>query len=188
MTRRHTKSDVWAELDATDDRVAAIERLLASGVETPGTIKLWAGPTAPSGYVFLDGSTYSRVQYQPLFQALGGASSVWGLPSVDTFNVPDMRGRAPVGVGTGAGLTTRTLGGTFGAEEHVLTTAQMPAHTHPPLSPATNFIGNGTTFFVQTTAGPLGPIATPASTGSTGGGASHPNVQPSTALNFIIKT
>jgi len=49
---------------------------------------------------------------------------------VATFTVPDLRGRTPVGIGTGTGLTARTLGGAGGAETHVLTAAQMPAHAH----------------------------------------------------------
>ncbi len=186
MTRRHTKSDVWSELDATDARVAAIERLLSSGgFELPGVVKLWAGPTAPSGYVFMDGSAYSRAEFSLLFEALGGESSVWGLPDAEHFNVPDVRGRAPIGVGSGTSLTTRDLGDVFGVETHTLTVAQMPSHTHDPPLQEFNSTGFGTGRLTRSNGtGTLGNFPN----GDTGGGDSHPNVQPSVALNFIIKT
>ncbi len=47
--------------------------------------------------------------------------------------LPDMRGRAPIGAGTGAGLTARTLGTAVSSEEsHVLTAAEtaIKGHTH----------------------------------------------------------
>ena len=83
--------------------------------------------------------------YQALFNLLkasndwGNASSaVWG---TNKIKLPDFRSRAPVGVGTGASnaigtgsdsatLIVRALGDTTGAENHILTTAQIPAHLH----------------------------------------------------------
>jgi len=47
-----------------------------------------------------------------------------------TFNVPDFRGRIPVGMGSGAGLTARPLGYSFGAETVALVTAELPSHNH----------------------------------------------------------
>jgi microcystin-dependent protein len=49
-----------------------------------------------------------------------------------TFNVPDLRGQAPIGSGTGSGLTARQMGVTGGAETITLTGAQSgtSAHTH----------------------------------------------------------
>ena len=47
-----------------------------------------------------------------------------------TFNVPDFRGRIPVGMGSGAGLTARPLGYSFGAETVALATAELPSHNH----------------------------------------------------------
>jgi len=44
--------------------------------------------------------------------------------------VPDLRGRIPIGTGTGAGLSTRTLGELGGTEEITLTVPQLPTHTH----------------------------------------------------------
>lgn len=47
-----------------------------------------------------------------------------------TFNVPDFRGRIPVGKGSGAGLTARPLGYSFGAETVALATTELPSHNH----------------------------------------------------------
>jgi microcystin-dependent protein len=42
----------------------------------------------------------------------------------------DAQGRAIIGAGQGDGLTNRTLGSTGGEEEHTLTLAEMPSHSH----------------------------------------------------------
>ena len=41
-----------------------------------------------------------------------------------------MRGRAPIHWGTGAGLANVSLGQIAGEESHLLTTQEMPTHTH----------------------------------------------------------
>ena len=48
-----------------------------------------------------------------------------------TFNTPDLRGRAPIGAGTGSGLTARVLGTNYGAETVTLASSELPAHSHP---------------------------------------------------------
>jgi hypothetical protein len=100
--------------------------------EITGAMKLWPGATAPAGYLLCDGAAVSRTTYAALYSALGGASSPWGQgDGSTTFNVPDMRGRAPKGAGQGTGLTNRALGATTGTETHLLTSAEsgVPAHT-----------------------------------------------------------
>ena len=47
-----------------------------------------------------------------------------------TFNVPAMSGRAPIGSGTGSGLTARVLGTNYGAETVTLDTTSLPTHSH----------------------------------------------------------
>jgi microcystin-dependent protein len=56
-----------------------------------------------------------------------------------TFNVPDMRGRCPMGAGTGSGLTARVLGTNYGAETITLSTTEIPSHSH------TNTVSGGST-------------------------------------------
>lgn len=67
--------------------------------------------------------------------ASGGGTALRLLPfgqgdGFSTFNVPDKRGRTPVGGGTGAGLTQRNLGAQLGEENHVLTVAELAQHSH----------------------------------------------------------
>lgn len=93
-----------------------------------GSVQAYAGSTAPSGWLACDGSPVSRTTYARLFAAIG---TTWGTgDGSTTFNVPDLRGRAPIGAGTGAGLTARTLAATVGAETHTLAESELPGHTH----------------------------------------------------------
>jgi microcystin-dependent protein len=123
----------------------------------PGSIMDFAGTSAPAGFLLCDGSAVSRTTYSALFAAIG---VVWGVgDGSTTFNVPDARGRSAIGAGTGTGLTTRTVGTqNIGGETQLLTTAQIPGHTHsgttgddtPDHAHSTNFI------LVTTTAGTAG--------------------------------
>lgn len=47
-----------------------------------------------------------------------------------TFGLPDLRGRVPIGEGTGPGLSVRRLGEKGGQETVTLTVAQIPSHKH----------------------------------------------------------
>jgi microcystin-dependent protein len=94
-----------------------------------GVIEMFAGSTAPNGWLVCDGSTVSRKTYGDLFKVIGTTYGAGN--SNTTFTLPDMRGRTPIGVGQGTGLTNRTLGGTVGTENETLLSSQIPAHSHP---------------------------------------------------------
>lgn len=69
-----------------------------------GAIHLYAGLAAPSGWLSCDGSAVSRATYAELYGALGGASSPYGQgDGSSTFNLPDLRGRVPVGYAQSGG-------------------------------------------------------------------------------------
>lgn len=89
-----------------------------------GAVFEYTGATAPFGYLFCDGSSLLRSDYPALFTALGGASSEWGLPDGTHFNVPDFRGRMPVGVGTHADVST------LAANDGVAVASRRPKHQH----------------------------------------------------------
>lgn len=64
----------------------------------PGTMQMFGGTTIPDGYLLCDGREVSRTEYADLFAAIG---TTWGEGDHSTtFNVPDMREVAPVGIGT----------------------------------------------------------------------------------------
>ena len=68
-----------------------------------GSIIMWAGTAAPTGYQLCDGTAISRTTYATLFAVI---STTYGAgDTTTTFNVPDMRGFAPVGVGTSSNAT-----------------------------------------------------------------------------------
>jgi len=106
-----------------------------------GIMQMFAGSTAPSGWLICDGSTVSRRIYSDLFKVIG---TTYGAgDSNTTFTLPDMRGRFAMGAGTGTGLnssgsgaisgsaqTARTVGQWLGEETHLLTTAELASHTH----------------------------------------------------------
>ena len=93
-----------------------------------GVIEMFAGSTAPNGWLVCDGSTVSRSAYSDLFKIIGTTYGAGN--SNTTFTLPDMRGRTPIGVGTGSGLTARTLAATTGAETASLSEANLPSHAH----------------------------------------------------------
>lgn len=147
-----------------------------------GAVMPYAGSSVPTGWLECDGTAVSRTTYADLFTAI---STTWGTgDGSTTFNLPDLRGRTPIGAGTGSGLTARTLGGTGGAEEHTLNAAQMPNHTHDTItkSSATGFGSAGAV--TRANAVSDGTVAT----SSTGSGSPHNNMQPWAALKMIIKT
>ncbi len=154
--------------------------------DTPtGSIGMFAASTAPTGWLLCDGTAVSRTTYAALFAAISTAFGAGD--GSTTFNLPDLLGRVPVGSGAGSGLTSRTLGVKSGEETHVLTTAEMPGHTHNELlGGQATFLGSSGTS-VQFGAALSGDI-TPETTGSTGGGAAHNNMQPFQVVTFIIKT
>lgn len=96
-------------------------------VPVGGTI-LWPSASIPTGWLLCNGQAISRATFAALFTLLGTG---WGTgDGSTTFNIPDMRGRVPIGSGTGTGLTARALAGILGEELHQLLDTEMSSHTH----------------------------------------------------------
>lgn len=87
-----------------------------------GAIMLFAGRYTPIGWIPADGRTLKISENQPLYALYG---TRYGGDGITTFAVPDLRGRFILGPNN-----TNTIGGTGGAEQQSLTSANMPAHTH----------------------------------------------------------
>ena len=125
----------------TTDGTSTSWGAVSSGSTVPsGSLQMYAGAvtqsasagavttTAPTGWLLANGDIVSRSTYSALFTAIG---TTYGAGNGSTtFALPDMRSRVPVGVGTGSGLTARTLGGTVGAENTTLAETNLPSHTH----------------------------------------------------------
>lgn len=98
--------------------------------EPIGSVKMYAGASTPSKWLYCDGTPVSRTTYAKLFAVIG---TTYGAgDGSTTFNLPDFRGRVPVGMGKGtaADAQTRSLGYAGGTETVTLTVNQMPSHTH----------------------------------------------------------
>lgn len=146
-----------------------------------GAIMDFAGTATPTGWILCDGSSLLRAgTYAALFTAIG---TTWGSVDGTHFTVPDLRGRATIDDGTGSGLTARTVGQTGGEETHLLSTAEMPAHTHGIQSKGN--VGGATT--AQGTNGGGGPVSLDAIATSTGGGGTHNVMMPFAVVRKIIK-
>ena len=92
-----------------------------------GEVRLFPYNFAPNGWLDCDGSLLSIADYETLYALLG---TTYGGDGVNTFALPDFRGRVPIHQGTGLGLGTYVIGQKAGSESVTLTSAQMPAHNH----------------------------------------------------------
>jgi microcystin-dependent protein len=104
--------------------------LAGAVVTTPtGAVQTYAAATAPTGWLICDGSAVSRATYADLF---GVISTTFGSgDGSTTFNVPDLRGRVPVGYAPSGGhVDVSSLGGNDG----VTLANRRPKHRHTPHS------------------------------------------------------
>lgn len=101
-------------------------------VDTPaGVVSMYISGTPPSGWLICDGSAISRSTYAVLFAIIG---TTYGTgDGSTTFNLPDIRGRVPVGLGTHADVSTlNNNDGQAVANRRPKhrTTITDPGHTH----------------------------------------------------------
>ena len=73
----------------------------------PAEVKFFAGNFAPRGWAFCHGQLFTISQNTALFSLLG---TTYGGDGRTTFALPDLRGRVPIGVGQGPGISNVNLG------------------------------------------------------------------------------
>ena len=120
-----------------------------------GTILPYAGSSAPYGFLFCDGSEQEKTKYQDLYDVIGTTyNGTTALAGVNTFRIPDLRGRFGLGkdnmdnnstvptslggyVDAGGGNIDRVpdtkadiLGGDAGQSSVQLTLGNLPEHEH----------------------------------------------------------
>jgi len=158
-----------------------------------GEIRIFAGNFAPVDWAFCDGSLQSISQNPTLFSLIG---TTYGGDGVNTFALPDLRGRVPIHRGTDRQGFTYVLGQPGGVETVTLSTAQLPSHTHaaaandgtsgtPMDSPQGNY-WSGWTGGQYSVSAPAQTMSPAAVSNSTGGSSPHDNMIPFQAINFII--
>lgn len=166
-----------ADVDAAGDIVAGGVVKAGTAILSPlGSVTQWLTDTPPAGWLLCHGQAISRTTYAALFALIGTTYGAGNGSS--TFNLPDLQGRVPVGKSSDTEFNT--LGKTFGTKTHTLTIAEIPNHSHS--SPGTYNVGPG--------AGATAMVINAGVTGHTtgvGGGGAHNNIQPSIALNYIIR-
>ncbi len=156
-----------------------------------GCISIFGFNFPPRGWATCDGQLLPINQNQSLYSLLG---TTYGGDGRTSFGLPDLRGRAPMHAGSGAGLTPRALGQKLGGENVTLTTNEIPGHSHVANASSAD----------ATTGVPLGNLPAPAvapfnvygdpasltagaaAQVSGNGGGAHGNVQPYTTLNYCI--
>ena len=179
---------------AETDRVGLSAEPVLAGVD------LFAANFAPRGFSLCQGQPVQVSQQNALFALLG---TTYGGDGHTVFNLPDLRGRSPVGTGQGAGRSEYSIGDTGGTETVSLTTAEMAAHTHGlsadlPVSrsQADSRSPNGALLAQQpsgsdgvdiyATGGTGGSMAVEGTIAQRGGGQPHDNMAPYLALNYVI--
>ncbi|UZD24136.1 tail fiber protein [Algoriphagus halophytocola] len=163
---------------------------------------------APRGWALCDGSILPISSYTALFSLLG---TTYGGDGRTTFALPDLRGRAPIGMGHGPGLSLRAQGAKGGAETTTLNVTNIPSHNHSVAPSPVNASSQNATEQVPGTNGATtlaSPVASgrPAaiynnqtpdvtlntaggnvlSTGNTGGSIPFNNMEPFIAMNYVI--
>jgi len=92
-----------------------------------GTIQPFAFNFPPRGWALCNGQSMSIAQNSAMFALLG---TVYGGNGQTTFALPNLQGRMPIGMGQGPGLPNYPIGEAAGSASTVLTSNQMPTHTH----------------------------------------------------------
>jgi len=108
------------------NKINIIEDIYINSVSyTPvGSVLVYAGSSAPSGWLLCNGSEVSRTTYSKLFNIIG--TTYGGGDGTTTFNLPNLQDRIPVGKGT----TNATIGAAGGQDSVTLTTNELPTHSH----------------------------------------------------------
>ena len=145
-----------------------------------GSISLYAGSTAPTGWLICDGSAVSRITYADLYSVIG--TTYGSGDGSTTFNVPNLKGRVPVGQDTSQ-TEFDNLGEIGGSKA-------LQQHNHAIVDNSNKYVmyykGDGSGNINATIGGnSLLGGSNSEYTGNAGTGTSG-NLQPYIVLNYII--
>jgi len=154
-----------------------------------GSLLLVPYTFAPVGWAFCNGQLLPISQYDVLFSLLG---TTFGGDGVNTFGLPDLRGRTPVHVGPGF-----VLGQVGGVESVTLLANQLGPHSHGAVAsdnaqtdqtPANEELANGSLIYATHQVADPSIAMHPNSLSLTGSSQPHENLQPYQTLNWVICT
>lgn len=169
--------------------LAAMALAASGGVQaqTPylSEMRAFAFGYCPKGWALADGATLPIAQNQALYALMGVA---YGGNGQTTLQLPDLRGRTPLGQGNGYAHGQRG-----GLESTTITPAQMPTHTHALIAttaPATHATPTAGAMLAQTQNAGLYTAAAADTTltmlGSTGGGQPVSTRDPHLAITWCV--
>jgi microcystin-dependent protein len=147
-----------------------------------GDIKMSVREDNYEGWLVCDGRAISRETYSALFALIG--TTFGSGDNTTTFNLPNGKGRIPLGAQSSSGTGYYCVGNTGGAETHTLSINEMPSHDHTSNATGSSIglaqrTGFNTTTETDTSAGELDLInAATLDIYNTGGGLAHNNMQP----------
>jgi microcystin-dependent protein len=152
-------------------------------------IRIMSFQFAPRGWALCNGQLLPINQNQALFSLLG---TTYGGDGRTNFALPDLRGRAPIHMGSG-----HTLGERGGEQAHALSISELPTHVH---------VANATTAQADQNSNSAAPTRMPAQSNfsqlygpanslqamvpstlsNQGGSQAHQNMEPYLVLSFCI--
>jgi microcystin-dependent protein len=164
-----------------------------------GAIFIFAGNFAPVGYLLCQGQLLSISSNTALFSILG---TTYGGNGTTNFALPDLRGRAPIGEGSGPGLNPVVLGQSAGVQNVSILASNMPPHNHlinvstasaSLPAPTSNFIApaldrQGGNVVGYNTSATAGSTLAPTSVSVAGSGLPVSIQNPYLGINYIIAT
>ena len=168
-------------LNLMQDNIERAINAQVSGDTLPiGTLLPFTSTSTPDNWLLCDGSAISRTTYSQLFNVIGTKYGTGD--GSTTFNLPDLRGRVPVGYDS-TQTEFNSTGKTGGEKTHTLTVSEMPSHSHT-FHANLVYSGSGS----DGSGLKQGSDSRPSSTiDSTGGGNAHNNLQPYIVTRYIIK-
>ena len=158
-----------------------------------GQLMLVAFNFNPVGWQLANGQIVSISQYTALFSLLG---TYYGGNGTSNFQLPNMQGVVPIGVGQSPGLSQYFQGETGGSSTVTLLASETPNHNHTvmakpavpdALTPIGNsFADNKTGNVYTSTATPLLQMSAAALPIYSGGSQPHENMMPYLGMYWII--
>jgi microcystin-dependent protein len=168
-----------------------------------GEIRCFGFNFAPLDWLPCDGRTLAIGQFTTLYAVVG---TIYGGDGVSTFQLPDLRGRAPMHWGHGPGGFNTAVGMPLGSSTETLTPSQIPQHFHTinaanletggaveesaePSTTGGSYMARAQGSFIYQPP-PVTPDSefAPTAISKSGNSQAHQNMQPLQVVNFFIAT
>jgi microcystin-dependent protein len=163
-----------------------------------GEIRMFSSNFAPKGWALCNGTLLPINQNPALFDLLG---TNYGGDGRATFGLPNLQSSLALHQGSGAGLSTYTIGEPGGVEDVTLSQTLIPSHTHTfnastaaataaaignTLMPATPTASGATAYVVAADPSLVAQVLAAGAVTTVGGSQPHTNLMPSLCITFCI--